>query len=92
MKSISFCCVLACVCQPARRTTHYVKSEKTGEERNVKTNDGGNHSVTDLSPASYSIEAKAPALGPTQYANIQLTVGRERVVNIILQPAAITQE
>src|SRR5882724_4075713 len=72
--------------------TVLVKSEKTGEERAVKSNDAGYYSVTNLSPASYSVEGKAPALGPTQYANIRLIVGQERVVNIILQPAAITQE
>src|SRR5260221_8985399 len=54
-----------------------VKSEKTGEVRNVKSDGGGHYSVTNLPPTSYAIEAKAPALGPTQYANIQLTVGQE---------------
>src|SRR6266704_950831 len=69
-----------------------VKSEKTGEERRVTSNNSGSYSVTNLAPASYSIEAKAPALGPTQYTNIRLAVGQERVVNLILQPAAINQE
>src|SRR5882762_1022697 len=69
-----------------------VKSDRTGDERKTKSNDAGHYSVTNLSPASYSLEAKAPALGPTQYTNIQLTVGQERVLNIVLQPAAITQE
>jgi len=69
-----------------------VKSEKTGDERKVISNGAGYYSVTNLSPASYSIEAKAPALGPTQYTNIRLTVGQERVLNIILQPAAISQQ
>src|SRR5436190_24111473 len=70
--------------------TVVVKSEKTGEERTVKSNSAGSYSVTNLSPASYSIEAKAPALGPTQFSNIRLAVGQERVVNVILQPAAIS--
>src|SRR6185295_9382457 len=69
-----------------------VKSEKTGDERRVTADDGGRYVVTNLAPAAYAVEAKAPGLGPTQFANIQLTVGQERIVNIILQPAAIAQE
>src|SRR5205085_4784052 len=38
------------------------------------------------------VEGKAPALGPAQFTNIRLTVGQERLVNLILQPAAMTQE
>src|SRR5215468_10261936 len=69
-----------------------VKNERTGDERKATSDAAGRYVVTNLSPASYSIEAHAPALGPTQYANLQLTAGQERVQNIILQPAAITQE
>src|SRR5713226_192311 len=65
-----------------------VKSERTGDERKATSDGAGRYIVTSLPPAAYAIEAKAPALGPTQFANIQLTVGQERVVNIILQPAA----
>src|SRR5882724_5467682 len=69
-----------------------VKSEKTGEERIVKSNDAGTYRVGNLAPASYSIEGKSPSLGPTQNANIPVVVGQERVVNLILQPAALNQE
>src|SRR5439155_12383974 len=62
-----------------------VKSEKTGEERIVKSNDAGVYRVTNLPPAAYAVEAKAPALGPTQYAGIPIVVGQERVLNLILQ-------
>src|SRR6476646_1898279 len=64
-----------------------VKSEKTGEVRNVKSDGAGHYSVANLPPTSYAVEANAPALGPTQYSNLQITVGQERVLNIILQPA-----
>src|SRR6266567_8865756 len=69
-----------------------VKSERTGDERKATSDAAGRYIVTNLPPAAYSVEAKAPALGPAQFANIQLTVGQERVVNVILQPAAITQQ
>src|SRR6267142_2559583 len=48
-----------------------VKNERTGDERKVTADSSGRYIVTNLSPASYSIEAKAPALGPTKFANIQ---------------------
>jgi hypothetical protein len=40
-----------------------VKSEKTGEVRNVKSDGAGHYSVANLPPTSYAVEAKAPALG-----------------------------
>src|SRR2546425_341374 len=55
--------------------TVVVKSEKTGDERTVRSDAAGSYVVTNLAPAAYSIEGKAPALGPTQYTNIHLTVG-----------------
>src|SRR5919205_2896081 len=69
-----------------------VKSEKTGEERVVKSNEVGLYRVTNLAPTTYSVEGKAADLGPTQYANIPLIAGQERVLNLILQPATLNQE
>src|SRR5262245_11413865 len=69
-----------------------VRNERTAQERKVKSNEAGHYSVTNLHPSSYSIQAQAPGLGRTQYANIPLTVGQEGVLNLILQPAALTQE
>src|SRR4051794_21818989 len=75
-----------------RGATITAKSERTGEERTTQSNDAGGYRITNLAPASYSVEAKSPALGPTQYSNIPVVAGQERVVNLILQPATLNQE
>ncbi len=69
-----------------------VKNEKTGERRNVLTNENGYFIVTNLNPAPYSISAKAPGLGPNESHGIILSVGQERQVNMTIQPATLTQE
>jgi hypothetical protein len=69
-----------------------VKSEKTGEERTATANDLGFYVVTNLPPASYTITGQTNDLGPAKYTSIALQTGQERTLNIILQPASMTQE
>src|SRR5262249_48346978 len=69
-----------------------IKSEKTAEERTAKSNDSGIYTVTNLAAASYTITGQAPNLGPSQYTNVPVIAGQERVVNLVLQPATVTQE
>jgi hypothetical protein len=69
-----------------------VKNERTGAERAVKTDSQGRYLVTNLQPASYTITASAPGLGPTEMSSVHLTAGQERAVNLVLQPATVTTE
>ncbi|MEN6600772.1 MAG: carboxypeptidase-like regulatory domain-containing protein, partial [Bryobacteraceae bacterium] len=69
-----------------------VRNEKTGAERKLKASEQGTYVVTNLAPAPYTVVGEASGLGPTVFQNITLTVGQERTVNILLQPAAMTQE
>lgn len=69
-----------------------VRNEKTGAERKLKASEQGAYVVTNLAPAPYTVVGEASGLGPTAYQNITLTAGQERTVNIVLQPAAMTQE
>ena len=69
-----------------------VKNEKSGEQRNVTANDQGYYIVTSLSPCRYTIICKAEGLGPVEYKETNLSVGQERTLNIILQPASLTTE
>src|SRR5262249_21373310 len=48
--------------------------------------------VTNLSPATYSINAKSEGLGPTEFSAVLLGVGQERILDIVLQPAAMNTE
>ncbi len=69
-----------------------VKNPKTGDQRTAQSNDTGYYIVTNLLPATYSVIAKTQGLGPTEYSEIRLAVGQERTLNLILQPASLTQE
>ncbi|MEO8662241.1 MAG: TonB-dependent receptor [Bryobacteraceae bacterium] len=69
-----------------------VTSEKTGDERTVTTNENGLYVVTNLAPASYRVVTKSGGLGPTEYTGITITAGQERNLNLVLQPASMTQE
>ena len=69
-----------------------IKNERTGEERTATSNDSGYYVVTNLPPATYEIIAKTTDLGPAKYTDVSLTAGQERTINLILQPASVTQE
>ncbi len=69
-----------------------VRNEKTGAERTLKSSEQGTYVVSNLAPAPYTVLARAASLGPATYQNITLTVGQERTLNIVLQPATVTQE
>src|SRR4051812_23057471 len=69
-----------------------IKSEKTGEERKVTANDLGYYVVPNLLPAAYTVTGKTNDLGPAVYSNINLAVGQERTLNVILQPSSMAQE
>ncbi len=69
-----------------------IKSEKTGDERNVTANNLGYYVVPNLAPASYTVSGKTNDLGPSVNTNINLAVGQERTLNLILQPASMAQE
>jgi Carboxypeptidase regulatory-like domain/TonB dependent receptor len=69
-----------------------VKNTKTGEQRSVKSNGSGYYIVPNLPAAWYTVTGKATGLGPTEFSEIRLTVGQERNLNVILQPAALSQE
>ena len=62
------------------------KNEKTGDERSVKSNESGLYVISQLPPAGYSIEAQAPALGPTRFTDVRLSVGQERNLKIFFSP------
>src|SRR5712671_3153416 len=69
-----------------------VKSEKTGAERSVFTNDKGAFVVTPLAAAAYTVKADQPGFSRREYSGIIVQVGQEKNVNIVLQPAGIAQE
>src|ERR1051326_2610299 len=69
-----------------------IKDSRTGAERQVTSDDKGVYFITNLAPSTYDITAKGSGLGPAEYKEIRLTVGQERTINIVLQPATVTTE
>lgn len=69
-----------------------VKNEKTGAERNVKSSETGVFFVTNLSPATYTIVAMSNGLNDATYKEVNLALGQERTINIIMQPTSVATE
>ncbi|MBM3811551.1 MAG: TonB-dependent receptor [Acidimicrobiia bacterium] len=69
-----------------------VKNERTGTARSVHADEQGQYIVTNLAAAPYRVTGRAPDLGPNEYTGVQLAAGQQRTLNLILQPASVTQE
>ncbi|PWU12297.1 MAG: hypothetical protein C5B51_00990 [Terriglobia bacterium] len=69
-----------------------IKDEKTGQERKVVGDERGYYVISNLAPSTYTIRAQGSGLGPADYAQIPLSVGQERTLNIVLQPASVATE
>jgi hypothetical protein len=68
------------------------KDTRTGEERHVTSDAQGFYVLANLPPSTYTITSSATGLGPSEYDQVQLSVGQERTLNMVLQPAAVTGE
>lgn len=69
-----------------------VKNQKTGQIREAESNQDGNYFVPGLAPSTYTIAASGAGLGPTEYKDLGLAVGQERIVDLVLKPSAVTAE
>src|SRR5438067_5776471 len=68
------------------------KDVKTGQERQATSDEKGYYVLTNLTPSTYKLISEGNGLGPATYDQIQVSVGQERTLNIVLQPAALTSE
>lgn len=69
-----------------------VKNEKTGAERTVTTSETGVYFVTNLGAATYTVTASSPGLSDAVYKEVNLAVGQERTLNLIMQPTTVSTE
>jgi len=69
-----------------------VTNQKNGIERSVQTNEQGLFFVVNLAPSQYKVVVKSPGLSPAEYADVPLTAGQERTMNVVLSPAAVATE
>src|SRR2546426_862885 len=69
-----------------------LKSVEKGINRTVKTDEGGRYRAPELALGSYEITAEAPGFETVVRSGITLTVGREAVVDFMLQVGTITDK
>src|SRR5947209_8360163 len=69
-----------------------VSNEKTGQERKATSDSSGQYIVPNLAPSTYKITADAKGFGQWQAAGVPLSVGQERSLPIVVQPASIATE
>jgi hypothetical protein len=69
-----------------------IKDEKTSQERKVSSDATGHYVAPNLPPSLYSVRAESIGLSPAQYTGLPLSVGQERVLNIVLQPSTVATE
>lgn len=68
-----------------------VTNERTGATREAVANTQGEYAVNNLPPSTYTVIGQAPNLGPAEFKEIPVTAGQERNVNMVLQPASVTE-
>ncbi len=69
-----------------------VRNERTGAERSASTSDSGVFFVTSLSASTYTITASGPGLNDAVYKSINLAVGQERGLQIVMKPSSVNTE
>jgi hypothetical protein len=63
------------------------KNEKTGTERNTKSNAKGTYALTDLPIGNWTVVFSAAGFRNTRYQNVEQTVGQIRTLNPVLELA-----
>jgi hypothetical protein len=70
--------------------TVLVKNDKTGEERTVIANGDGAYIVSALKPSTYTITVSKTSFAAAESRNVQLSVGQELNLSVVLQPEGAT--
>ena len=68
-----------------------VKNERTGEEREVLTNQQGYFLIGSLKPSTYTIRAEKGGFAPIEYTNMQISVGQELSLDFEFKPAGVQE-
>ncbi len=69
-----------------------LKDARTSQERAVVADTHGYYVVPNLPASTYSLEARGNGFAKSEVTGIPLSVGQERTVNIVLQPASVNTE
>ena len=68
-----------------------VKNERTGEERQVLTNEQGYFLVGSLKPSSYTIRAERDGFAAIEYTDMPMAVGQELALDFEFKPAGVQE-
>src|SRR5580765_1122048 len=68
-----------------------VKNERTGEEREILTNQQGYFLLGSLKPSSYTIRAEKGGFAAIEYTNMPIAVGQELNLDFEFKPAGVTE-
>ncbi len=66
-----------------------VKDERTSQERKVASDERGFYLMPNLTPSTYSVTATASGFAATEFSGVNISVGQERTLNLVLQTAAV---
>jgi hypothetical protein len=69
-----------------------VVNERTGQERKVNADATGYFIVPSLGSSTYKVSVQGTGFAKWEATGIQISVGQERTVNVVLQPASIATE
>ncbi|HRH45883.1 MAG TPA: carboxypeptidase-like regulatory domain-containing protein, partial [Pyrinomonadaceae bacterium] len=69
-----------------------VKNEKTGDTRTVNVTNDGTFSIVALQPSTYTVTATGKDFEPAKQGNIQLLVGQELKLALLLQPKGVSAQ
>src|SRR5687768_883664 len=73
------------------RASVSVRNVETGIVRNVTTDEGGRYRTPDLASGSYEVAVHADGFQSLVRAGIEMTVGRQAVVDLTLQIGAVAE-
>jgi hypothetical protein len=62
-------------------------STQTGERRTLQSDGAGLYSFPSLNVGTYKLTVTAPNFAPSNYENLELTVGQTAEINVLLKPA-----
>src|SRR5690349_22528471 len=68
-----------------------VKNERTGEEREVLTNQQGYFLIGSLKPTNYTIRAEKAGFAAIEYTNMPIAVGQELNLDFEFKPAGVQE-
>jgi Carboxypeptidase regulatory-like domain/TonB dependent receptor len=68
-----------------------VKNERTGEEREVLTNQQGYFLIGSLKPSTYTIRAEKMGFSAIEYTNMTIAVGQELNLDFEFKPAGVQE-